>query len=501
MSSSALPVAPPGERPRGAASGSAATNERGGPTLVRGLGSWDCALLTIGAIVGTGIFLTTSDMAKVLPHPGLILLVWAAGGLLTLAGALSYAELGTLFPRAGGIYHFLKEAYGPLWGFLYGWASFLVIMSGGIAAIGVAFGEYLGSFVPFFSTRHLLLSLPIGPWIWTLSGGQIAAALAIVVLTAINHFGLKEGAWVQNALTVAKLGAMAAIVAFGLLVRAPVAHPFAAPVPASLTSAGPLLAAFGVAMIAALWTFDGWYAVTCSAGEVRDPGRNLPRGILAGTAAVTALYLLLNLVYARALPAAAMAATPRIGETAAAVLFGPGAARLVSLAILVSTFGCLSSTLLYSSRIYLPMAQDGLFFRALARIHPRYRTPVPSLWAQSAWSLLLALSGTYDQLYTYVIFAAVLFHAAAGLAVFVLRRRRPDLPRPYRTWGYPVVPALFVLACLLLVGNTLHEKPVESFWGLGLVALGLPAYWWMRRSSAPPDEGRPAAQPSPSNLV
>jgi APA family basic amino acid/polyamine antiporter len=455
-----------------------ATPAEGPATLVRGLGSWDSTLLTIGSIVGTGIFITTGDMAKVLPHPGLILAVWAVGGLLTLAGALTYAELGALFPRAGGLYHFLKEAYGPLWGFLYGWASFLVIMTGGIAAIGVAFGEYLGSFLPFFSTRHVLLAVPLGSVTWTVSGGQVAAALAIVALTAVNHFGLKEGASVQNVLTVVKVGSIALIGAIGLW--APAATPL------SLTAApglplGALATGFGVAMIAALWTYDGWYGVTCSAGELRDPGRSLPRGIIAGTATVAVLYLLLNLAYARALPVAAMAATPRIGEAAAAALFGPGAAHLVSAIVLISTFGCLSSTILYSSRIYLPMAEDGVFFRGIATIHPRHRTPTRSLWAQTGWALFLTFSGTYDQLYTYVVFAAVLFHAGIGSAVFVLRRRRPDLPRPYRAWGYPVVPALFVLSCLLIIANTLAEKPLESLLGLGLVALGLPAYAWMRR--------------------
>jgi APA family basic amino acid/polyamine antiporter len=405
-----------------------------------------------------------------------MLLVWVAGGLLALAGALTFAELGVLFPHAGGLYQYLKETYGPIWGFLYGWTSFLVIMSGGLAALGVAFGEYLGSFLPFFSTRHILLRVPIGAWTWTLSGGQVAAVAALLVLTAVNHFGLREGAGVQNALTVLKIGSIAAFAALGLLVRPQVTGALTAPLPAAMTSPVTLATAFGVAMVAVLWTFDGWYALTCSAGEVRNPGRNLPRGLVYGTGAVTLLYVLLNLAYVRALPIAAMAASDRVGETAAAALFGPTAARLVSLAVLISTFGCLSSTILYTSRIYLPMAQDGLFFRSVATIHPRHRTPTVSLWAQTAWSIVLTLSGTYEQLYTYVIFASVLFHAAAGIAVFVLRRRRPDLDRPYRTWGYPVVPALFVLACLLLIGNTLYSSPVASLLGLGLVALGLPAY-------------------------
>lgn len=457
------------------------TEPKGSAALVRGLGTWDGALLTVGSIVGTGIFITTADMARVLPHPGLILLVWLAGGLLTLAGALTYGELGAMFPRAGGLYHYVREAYGPLWGFLYGWTAFLVIMSGGIAALGVAFGEYLGSFLPFFSTGNVLLAVPLGSWTWKVSGGQVAAALAILALTAVNHLGLKEGAWVQNALTVLKIGAIVLFAALGLFVPAKVVPDLYGPV---AQIPGGLLAAFGVAMIAALWTYDGWYGLTCSAGEMRDPGRGLPRGLILGTAAVTLLYLLLNLVYIRALDIPGMAATPRIAETAAAVLFGPGAARLISLAVLISTFGCLSSTILYSSRIYLPMAEDGLFFRSLAKVDPRYRTPVACLWAQTVWALVLTFSGSYSQLYTYVIFASVIFHAMIAAAVFILRRRRPDLPRPYRTWGYPVVPALFILSCLLLIGNTLKESPVESLLGLGLVALGLPAYALFRRRNA-----------------
>lgn len=456
--------------------------------LVRGLGTWDATLLTIGSVVGTGIFLTTSDMAAVLPSAGLILWVWVAGGLLTLAGALTYAELGVLFPRAGGLYHYVKEAYGPLWGFLYGWIAFLVIMSGGIAAIAVAFGQYLASFIPALAKVVFALRIPGLPAL-EITGIQLAAVGAIVLLTAVNHLGVEEGAWVQNALTVLKVGAILVFGVAALFVAAPDASApvtAASQVPSQIPLNGALLTAFGVAMIAALWTYDGWYGLTCSAGEVRDPARSLPRGLILGTLAVVVLYLLLNVAYIRALPVSAMAAEPRIAEAAATRLFSPGAARLVSLAVLVSAFGCLSSTILYSSRIYLPMAADGLFFRSLAKVHPRFRTPVRSLWAQSGWAALLALSGTYAQLYTYVVFASVVFHAATAAAVFVFRRRLPDLPRPYRTWGYPVVPALFILACLLLIGNTLVESPVESLLGLGLLALGLPAYFLFRRREAPP---------------
>jgi APA family basic amino acid/polyamine antiporter len=445
--------------------------------LVRALGAWDGALITIGAVVGTGIFLTTSDMARALPHPGLILLVWLVGGLLALAGALTYAELGVLFPRAGGIYDFLKEAYGPLWGFLYGWASFFVIMSGGIAALSVGFGEYLGSFFPYLSTSHVLVSAPIGPWRWTLTGGQLAGVGAILVLTVVNQLGVKEGAWVQNGLTLLKLGGIAVFLVAALAWPSPLPVASGVVPPHALTG-------FGVAMIAALWTYDGWYGLTFSAGEMKNPGRNLPIGIILGTASVAALYVLVNLVYVRTLSIEEMASHPRVAEAVAAALMGPMGARLLSAVVVVSAFGCVSATILYSSRIYQPMAADGVFFRSLAVIHPRYRTPLRSLWAQSAWAMVLTVSGTYEQLFTYVVFAALLFHVATGAAVFVLRRTRPEAPRPYRVWGYPVVPMLFILSSLLLVQNTLFEKPRESFLGLILVALGVPAYLYWRRRPA-----------------
>jgi APA family basic amino acid/polyamine antiporter len=237
-------------------------------------------------------------------------------------------------------------------------------------------------------------------------------------------------------------------------------------------------------MIAALWTYDGWYGLTFSAGEMKDPGRNLPLGIILGTAGIVSLYVLVNVVFVRTLSVAEMASHPRVAEAVAAALLGPMGARLLSAVVVVSAFGCVSATILYSSRIYQPMAADGVFFRSLAVIHARYRTPVRSLWAQSLWAIVLTVSGTYDQLFTYVVFAALLFHVATGASVFVLRHTRPDAPRPYRVWGYPVVPVLFILASLLLVGNTLLERPRESVLGLVLVALGVPAYLYWRRRSA-----------------
>jgi APA family basic amino acid/polyamine antiporter len=399
---------------------------------------------------------------------------------VTLAGALTYAELGALFPRAGGQYEFLKEAYGRFWGFLFGWGCFLVIMSGGIAALAAGFGEYAGAFFPFFSTKNALFSLPVGAFTWTVNGGQLAGALCLVFLTTVNYVGLREGAGLQNAVTVVKIGSLLALAVFGLAAPARQSPDLLAPLPG-----GPaLLPAFGVAMIAVFWSFDGWYGATNLAGEMRRPERDLPRGLVVGTLVVTVLYALMNVVFVRALSFEEMQATGRVAETAALTLFGPIGGRLITAAVLVSAFGCISATILYAARIYLPMAEDGVFFPSLARIHPRFRTPSTSILAQGVWAIALTFSGTYEQLYTYVTFAVTLFHAATGVAVFVLRKRRPDAPRPYRTWGYPVVPALFVASALLVVANTLLEKPRESLVGLALLALGVPAYLYWRARAA-----------------
>jgi APA family basic amino acid/polyamine antiporter len=449
--------------------------------LVRRLGAWDGALITSGAMLGSGIFLTTGDIARRLPQGGLILLLWSIGGLVTLAGALSYAELGAMFPRAGGQYHFLKEAYGRFWGFLFGWTSFLVIMSGGIATIAVGFGEYLGGFIPFFSTHHTLWHVGSTGWTWSVSGGQLAGALAIAFHTAINYAGLREGAFVQNAITMLKVAALVGLAVVGLAVTPTAPLDLLAPLPSSGLAAG-----LALGMVAVLWTYDGWYVLTFSAGEVREPGRNLPRGLLTGSIAVMGLYLITNVVYLRALPVSEIGHSTRIAEAAASALFGPSGARIISLSVLVATFGCLASNVLCCSRIYLPMAEDGLFFRSLAYVDPRTHTPSRSLVAQGAWSIALALSGTYEQLYTCVVFAGVLFHVGCGMAVFVLRKTRPNAPRPYRTWGYPWVPGLFVAVCMALVCTTLSQSPRESLVGLLLVASGLPVYaWWSRKSAAP----------------
>jgi basic amino acid/polyamine antiporter, APA family len=435
----------------------------------------------VGGVVGTGIFLVPGDVAAEVPHAGLILLAWLAGGALALAGALTLAEPAAALPRAGGLYHVLREAFGPLPAFLYGWTCFLVIMTGGIAAIAMGFATWLGAFVPGLDTTYISWDYGAPGEPWTVTGAHVAAAGAILLLSAVNHVGLGPGALLQNLVTWLKIAAIAGFSLAAFLQPARAGIDLLAPLP---TGTGSLLAGFGAAMIAVLWTYDGWYGVTFEAGELKEPARTLPRGLLFGLLTVVTLYVLLNLFYLRALPLSEFAGHARAGEAATHVLLGGGAARLFAALVVVSSFGCLAATILYASRLYLPMAQDGVFFAAAGRVHPRHRTPSNALWMQCAWAIVLTLSGTYSQLYNYVVFASVLFLGACGAAALVLRRTRPELPRPYRTWGWPMVPLLFLAGCALLTVNSLQVSPEQSLWGLGIVALGLPAYaWWSRGRS------------------
>jgi basic amino acid/polyamine antiporter, APA family len=450
------------------------------PQLVRGLGTWDVSLITFSTIVGSAIFIAASIVPRAAPQPTLILLLWAIGGLITLAGVFTYAELGTMFPEAGGLYQFLKEAYGPLWGFLFGWTSFLVIQTGSIAYLAVAAAQGVGELWPQLDVSRAVLAIPLGGWTLGIDRGQVGGAVLIAVVTVVNYFGLQAGAGLQNAIAAVKIIALLALIVFGLAVA-----PAPATVAPQASSNGAIsMISLGVAMIGVLWCFDGWYQAAFCAGEIRDPARSLPRGMILGALVTAVLFLLVNLVYLRALPPRDLGQASRIAETAVHSLFGAGPARLMSLAVLISIVGCLATCILTAARIYLPMAQDGLFFRALAKIHPVHLTPGACLIAQAVWSILLTFTGSYEQLGTYVIFAVFVFHAATGAAIFVLRRTRPDWPRPYRAWGYPWTPAIFILTALAFVFNTLWERPLESLWGLGIVVLGVPAYAWWRRAYA-----------------
>lgn len=461
--------------------------------FIRKLGLADTVFLVIGAVLGSGIYMTPGLIAAGLPSPGLLMLVWLAGGLITLCGALTFAELGAMYPQAGGQYIYLREAYGPAAAFLFGWAFFGFIMCGGLAALAVGFAEFLGSFFPALSTGRILVRTVLMGLPFSLSAGQIVAAAAILALTLVNTFGIRSGAVIQNGLTLIRLATVAGLVGLGLLIGhktgASNFHPFFAsgfPFPA-------VLQPVGLALVAVFWTYDGWYSVNCTAGEIRDPEKTIPRGLVLGVLSVTAIYVLVNFVYLLALPLERMRGVVRVGEQAAAALFGGGGAALFAALVTVSIFGCLDANILFGPRVFYAMARDGHFFRAMGRLGRRSRVPTSALWSQAAWAAVLCLSGTYESLYEYMLFALLLFFAATGLAVFVLRRRAPGLTRPYRTWGYPAVPLVFVAMSLAVFASIVASRPWASLVGAGLLASGLPVYLvWQRRS------GR-AAPGSPKN--
>ena len=456
------------------------------PRLLQKMNLLDATFLVIGAVVGSGIFMTSGIIAGYLPSPGWILVVWAMGGLFTLCGALTFAELGAMFPRAGGQYVYIREAYGPWAGFLFGWGFFWFIMCGGIAALAVGFAEFAGYFLPSLSTQAIILKLSLFGMPYTLSAGQLLAAGAIIFLTGVNYLGVKTGVVVQNIFTFLRLGSVAAIAVFGLVLgkRAGITnfgHLFSGG-----EAMGPnVVSAFGLALIAVLWTYDGWYAVNCTAEEIKRPERNIPLSLLLGTVSVTVIYLVVNVVYILALPVGRMKGVVRIGELASTQLFGPAATSAISAAIMVSIFGCLSASILFGPRVYMAMAEDRAFFRSMTYIHPRFRVPSKALIGQALWSCLLCLSGKYQALYEYVVFALVIFFAATGFAVIVLRRTKPDLARPYRVWGYPFIPVLFVLINLAVFASTIAAQPLKSLIGLAFLLIGIPAYlYWQKKGAA-----------------
>jgi len=453
--------------------------------FVRRLNLIDTAFLVVGAVIGSGIFLTPGLIAADVPSPGLLLAIWLAGGLVTLCGALSFAELGAMFPQAGGQYVYLREAYGPGAAFLFGWGFFGFIMCGGLAALAVGFAEFFGSFVPALSMGVRIAHFSVLGLSYSLSAGQVVAAAAILLLTLLNSYGIRAGVAVQNLLTVFRIGAVLALVLLGLVFGVKSGgsnfHPL---FPGGLGFPG-ILKPLGLALVAVFWTYDGWYSVNCTAEEIRNPERNIPRGLTLGVTMVTVLYVSVNLVYLLALPLAKMSGVTRVGELVTTALFGPGVGAAISAVIMISVFGCLNANLLFGPRVYYAMARDGSFFRSMARLSPRWHVPGRALWGQAAWSVVLCLSGTYQALYEYMVFALLVFFAATGLAVIVLRRRRPDAVRPYRTRGYPIVPMVFVVISLSIFASILLAQPLKSMAGLVLLGGGLPAYFiWRRRPTA-----------------
>jgi APA family basic amino acid/polyamine antiporter len=467
------------------------TNSTQQPSLIRGLSLLDSVLLLVGGIIGSAIFLTAKDIAVPLPHPLFFLLVWVVGGVISLFACFAFAELGAMFPDSGGQYVYMREAYGELVAFLYGWMIFTVSNGGTIAALAVASAEYLGAIVPAISREHVVFT---GLGI-LLTRAHLVALAAIALLTFTNVVGLRRGAVLQNIATWLKFMAMAAFVVLGFAFgKGSWSHFTETGLAAGARASGwlmggsvsALLSAFGVALIAVFWAYDGWVYVTWVSGEVKNPQRNIPRALVLGVVVVGLIYIAMNMVYLYALPMTTIAQTATVAHAAAARLFSPAAAIWLSAMIALSCFGANASCILSGARVYFAMARDGVFFQKMAQVHPRWRTPAFSLIGQGIWGAVLTLSGRYDQLYTYVMFMMIVSYLAGVGAMFVLRRKRPDAPRPYRCSGYPWLPAIYLLVGGLWALNALVERPTEAFSGIAIVLVGVPfyMYWkWVGRRS------------------
>jgi basic amino acid/polyamine antiporter, APA family len=458
--------------------------EASSPSLVRGLGLLDSVLLLVGGIIGSSIFLTAKDIARALPHPVLFLLVWFLGGGISICACFAFAELGSMFPDSGGQYVYLREAYGDLTAFLYGWMLFSVGNGGSIAALAVGTAAYVGSLIPSVSQDHVTLAFAG----IVITRAHIVALILITVITAVNVVGLRRGTILQNIATWAKFVAMAAFIILGFAIGKGDWHHFVTHqgMFSGITTGmgfSQLLSAFGVALIAVFWAYDGWVYITWVAGEVKEPRRNVPLAMVLGVLIVGIVYVAMNMTYLYALPLGEIAKHETIAQASAAVLFSPAAAMWLSALIAISVFGALACAILSCARVYYAMALDGIFFPQMARVHPKWRTPAVALIGQSAWACVLTLSGRYDQLYTYVIYGMVLFYTLTVIGLFLLRWKRPDLPRPYRCTGYPWLPAIYILAGGAWTLNTIITRPTEAFWGTAIVLIGVPGYLYWKRSA------------------
>ena len=460
--------------------------------LERRLGLFTATMIVVGSMIGSGIFVAPSIMAGLVQSPGILLGLWVFGGLFTLLGALAYGELAAMAPHAGGQYVFLSQAYSRFWGFLYGWTLFLVIQTGFNAAVSIAFAKYLGVFIPQLGEGNMLFSLG---W-YSLNSAQLVGCGVIIVLTAVNILGVREGAFVQNLFTVLKLGALVALIVVGLTKASDIAANFT---PLFEPEAGKeglklgFLAAVAVAMSQALFSYDAWNTVTFVGEEVRDPHRSLPRALVLGCLITTAVYVLTNVAYMANIPLAEMQniKEDRVAQTLAQRLFGEVGVTLIVIAILVSAFGCVNGLVLGGARVCYAMARDGLFFPSCGRLHPSRRTPAVALVYQGIWSCVLTLSGTYGDLLTYTTFASVLFGALTVAGVYRLRAIQPDRPRPYRCWGYPVTPALYLVIAVPFLFYVIQGKPGAAGYGLLLVLTGVPVYFlfsagWRKSSQSQP---------------
>lgn len=432
------------------------------PSLKRSLTPFDVTMIAIGGTIGSGIFLTPASIARDLQTPWLILGVWVVGGLITLAGALTFSEAASLLPQAGGQYVFLSRAFGNLTGFLFGWAYFMVVNAGGLGALSVAFATYIGYFVP------------LGPWEM-----KVVAIAGLLMLTAINVVGVKAGAIFSDVFTVLKLAGIGGLVVAGLAFGSAATTDFSL---AAFTPPDNLGGALALGMVGVLWSYGGWQHATYASGEVQHPQRTLPLAMTVGAVGVTAIYLSTNLAYLFLLTPAQMAATPTVAADAVERVLGPAGGTLIALAIFISTFGVVGIYTLTAPRIYYAMAAEGLFFRKVAEIHPRFHTPAFAIVLQSLWAAVLVLFwGTFENLISYVVFTDWIFFALGGASVIVLRRTMPDAPRAYRVPGYPWVPLFFVGTSVWFVVTTLIERPAQAWAGLLFLGMGVPVYYYWSR--------------------
>jgi APA family basic amino acid/polyamine antiporter len=490
---------------------------------VQGLGLFSATAIVVGSMIGSGIFIVPADISREVGSPALLIAVWLITAVMTMIGALSYGELAAMMPKAGGQYVYLREALGPLWGFLYGWTLFLVIQTGTLAAVAVAFGKFLGVFFPSVSASHWLWhighvpALRVGPMVLGnmdigLNTSNLAGIVVIVLLMLVNLFGVKSGAMVQNIFTTAKVAALLGLVTVGVVLgRNPAAiradfgasfwhgagfatrHAVQVGVGGPIAMVG-LFTILAVVQTGSLFSADAWNNVTFTAGEVRNPRRNLPLSLIMGTGLVLGLYILSNFIYLMVLPlhgdphgatvfarGIQYATEDRVATAVLQQVFSVRGAYLMAAAILVSTFGCVNGMTLAGARVYYAMSNDGLFFKAAGRLHPRYKTPVASLIVQAVWTCVLCLSGSYGQLLDYTMFAALVFYILTIGSLFVLRIKRPDAPRRYKAIGYPVLPALYILMAAWICIVLLRYKPQYTWPGLFLVLLGVPVYALWRR--------------------
>ncbi len=434
------------------------------PSLKRSLSLFDMTMIAIGSSIGSGIFLTPALIAHQLDSPLWILGLWVVGGIMALCGALTYAELGAMLPRAGGVYGFLTEAYGGLAGFLYGWAYFLVVNTGALGALAIAFSTYFGFFVPLTSTGQLLVAI-----------------VGIIIVTIINVLGVKAGGVFSDIFTVLKLAGIAILLVAGFFWGSSATTHFLAPIS---KSDGDLSSALTIAFVSVLWSYGGWQHATFTSAEAKNPQYTVPRALILGASVVALVYVAANVAYMFLLSPSQIGNSPRVAADALSAVMGPIGGTIISVTIFISTFGTTGIYTLTAPRIYYAMANDGVFFKRVAEVHPRFHTPMFAILSQTLWAIVLLLFwGTYEKLISYVVFTDWIFFALAALSVFVLRKKQPNANRPYRTLGYPITPIIFIAIAVWFVVNTLIERPSESWTGLAFLALGVPVYYFWKRKN------------------